>query len=170
MDSQQKTLQPKILIVDDKEENIYALKSVLDSVDAQLVSANSGQQALKYALEDSLALILLDVQMPGMDGYEVAEFLRMNPRTRYIPIIFITALNRDETQVLRGYKEAGAIDYIYKPVNSQILLSKVNAILNIYGDQKRKNDYLSEELAKLRVKLEKQTAELDRLNKKNNDS
>ena len=125
----------KILIVDDVEANLIALKAILKSANAEVIAAESGNQALKIMLEKQIDIVLLDVQMPNMNGFEVAELMRSNSRTRDIPIIFVTAINKEEKYIFRGY-ELGAVDYIYKPVNNEILKSKVNVFIRL-NEQKR---------------------------------
>ncbi len=119
-----------LLLVDDRPENIASLEALLDDGRRELLSANSGEHALQLLLEHDVALVLLDVQMPVMNGYEVARLMRSNRKTRGIPIIFITAIERDEAAAIRGY-QAGAIDYITKPVNSVVLQSKVALFLEL---------------------------------------
>ena len=119
-----------ILLVDDRPENIASLEALLEDGQRQLLSASSGERALQLLLEHEVALVLLDVQMPVMNGYEVARLMRSNRKTRGIPIIFITAIERDEAAAIRGY-QAGAIDYITKPVNSVVLQSKVALFLEL---------------------------------------
>jgi signal transduction histidine kinase len=137
--------QINILIVDDLPENLLALETVLEAVDVNLVKASSGQEALRKILQLPFALVLLDVQMPEMDGYEVAELMRMNPQTRNVPIIFLTALSRESRHEFRGY-EAGAVDYISKPIDPAILKSKVAIFCEIY----RQRLVIEENYAKLR--------------------
>lgn len=120
----------KILIVDDKEKNLYALKKVLSETGAEIIKATSGNDALKAALNHEFALAILDVQMPEMDGYELAEFLRSNKKTKHLPIIFLSAVYSDEAHVFKGY-EAGAVDFITKPFNPKILLNKVSIFLQL---------------------------------------
>jgi PAS domain S-box-containing protein len=120
----------KILIVDDKPENLVALEKVLESTRAQIIRAGSGNDALKATLHHSFALAILDVQMPGMDGYELAEFLRGENDTRNLPIIFTSAVYSDDYYIFKGY-DAGAVDYIVKPFNPTILLSKVKIFLQL---------------------------------------
>ncbi len=119
-----------ILLVDDRPENIASLEALLEDGQRQLLAASSGERALQLLLEHEVALVLLDVQMPVMNGYEVARLMRSNRKTRGIPIIFITAIERDEAAAIRGY-QAGAIDYITKPVNSVVLQSKVALFLEL---------------------------------------
>ncbi|MBF0611763.1 MAG: response regulator [Magnetococcales bacterium] len=121
----------KILIVDDVPANLYSLAQLLGSVQAEIIQARSGMEVLTLCLKHDFALILLDVNMPGMDGFEVADILRGSSQTRAIPIIFITASHLDELQQIRGY-DSGAVDYITKPINDQVLLSKVKVILELY--------------------------------------
>ena len=120
----------KILIVDDKNENLYALEKVLEKVDADIIKAFSGNEALIASLNHEFALAILDVQMPGMDGYELAEYLRDNEKTRNLPLIFLTAVYSDEHHVFKGY-EAGAVDFVTKPYRSEILLAKVRIFLQL---------------------------------------
>ncbi len=119
-----------ILLVDDRPENLASLEAILDDGKRILLKALSGEEALQRLLEREIALVLLDVQMPGMNGYEVARLMRGNRKTRSIPIIFITAIEREEAAAIRGY-QAGAIDYITKPVNSVVLQSKVGLFLEL---------------------------------------
>lgn len=130
---------PKILIVDDRPANLYAMEHILSGLDAELFKADSGNEALKLTLHHEFALNLLDVQMPGMDGYEVATLLRERKATVAVPIIFVTALNTDEQHAVRGY-EAGAVDYVFKPVNPDILRSKVNVFLKLYRQHRELNE------------------------------
>lgn len=119
-----------ILLVDDREDNLASLEAILDKDKLTLLKARSGEEALQILLDQDVSLVLLDVQMPVMNGYEVAQLMRSNRKTRSIPIIFITAVARDEAAAIRGY-QAGAIDYITKPVNSVVLESKVGLFLEL---------------------------------------
>src|SRR5262245_47238270 len=103
----------KILLVDDRPENLTALESVLARPDYELIRAQSGADALRFLLRNDCALILLDIQMPEMDGFEVARLVRGNDQSKTIPIIFVTAINKEPTFVAKGY-EAGAVDYLFK--------------------------------------------------------
>ncbi|PWC39833.1 response regulator [Azospirillum sp. TSO35-2] len=120
-----------ILIVDDDHRNLFAVRETLEDLGAQLVLARSGEEALKHLLRQDFALILLDVHMPGMDGYETAELIRLRERSRHIPIIFLTAINKDETHIFRGYA-TGAVDYMFKPVDPHILKCKVAVFVDLY--------------------------------------
>lgn len=122
--------QPKILIVDDQPRNLVALERLLRSVDATVISAGSGQEALQATLQHRFALALLDVQMPGMDGYELAEILLSDETTGQIPLIFLTAAYSDEQHCFKAYA-SGAVDYIVKPYEPSVLLGKVNVFLEL---------------------------------------
>ncbi len=129
-------IKQNILVVDDHQENLVALEAILESPHRHLVMATSGNEALQMALKHDFSLILLDVQMPEMDGFEVAHLLRKNRRTSNIPIIFVTAISKEERYVFKGY-ECGAVDYLFKPIDQQILEAKVNVFLEL-DLQKRK--------------------------------
>ena len=120
----------KILIVDDKKENLYALDKILGETEAEIINASSGNDALIASLNHEFALAILDVQMPEMNGYELAEHLRGEEKTRDLPIIFLSAVYSDDYHVFRGY-EAGGFDFITKPYNPGILISKVNVFLQL---------------------------------------
>lgn len=124
-----------ILIVDDREENIISLQSIIEGEKRQIYTARSGNEALKQTLSVSFDLILCDVQMPGMDGFEMLELLRMDPRKRYIPFIFITAINKEDKYVHRGYNE-GAVDYLFKPLNTDITRAKVDVFVEMAKQKK----------------------------------
>jgi CheY-like chemotaxis protein len=138
----------KILLVDDRPENIVALEAILSSLNQTLVSARSGDAALKALLSDEFAVILLDVLMPGMDGFETAAHIKRRPRTRDVPIIFLTALNSEPDYAFRSYS-AGAVDYIAKPFDPWVLRAKVSVFVDLY----MKNRQLSEQAALLRSRL-----------------
>jgi PAS domain S-box-containing protein len=120
----------RILIVDDDEHNLYAMERVMEDV-GEVVTVRSGQDALKQLLQHDFAVILLDVLMPGMDGYETAALIRARERSRHMPIIFLTAVNKDDAHMLRGYS-MGAVDYVFKPVEPQILRSKVGVFVELF--------------------------------------
>lgn len=135
-----------ILIVDDREDGIVALESVFDQSPYHLVKARSGVEALRLAPLYDFAVILLDVQMPGMDGFETAAELKKNELTRNIPIIFVTAINKDDTYVYKGY-EYGAVDYVFKPFDSHILRAKVDVFVDLHIKNRQiqeQNDMLRE--------------------------
>jgi PAS domain S-box-containing protein len=121
---------PSVLLVDDRPENLLALAAVLEPLQVRLRSAESGEEALKALLEEDFAVVLLDVQMPGMDGFETARFIRGRERSRTTPIIFLTAVSTDVAQVAKGY-EAGAVDYVLKPFEPNILRSKVSVFCDL---------------------------------------
>lgn len=125
-----------ILLVDDLEENLLSLEALLRQDRLTLLKARSGDEALELLLRNDMALALLDVQMPGMDGFELAEMMRGNERARHIPIIFLTAGTTDERRRFRGY-EAGAVDFIQKPIEPDILRSKVNVFLDLYRQRRQ---------------------------------
>ncbi|MEO6314390.1 MAG: response regulator [Chitinophagaceae bacterium] len=125
-----------ILIVDDRPENIFSLKSILELHSFPVDTAASGEEALKKTLKNSYSLIILDVQMPGMDGFEVAEFLAGNNYTRDIPLIFLSAVNTEKKFITKGYS-SGAIDYIVKPIDPDILLLKVKTFHRLYEQNRQ---------------------------------
>jgi diguanylate cyclase (GGDEF)-like protein/PAS domain S-box-containing protein len=127
----------KILIVDDISANIFSLKLQLKSLEhIEVVEANSGEQALSQVLRHEFAVILMDVQMPGMDGFETAEVIRDNLATAHVPIIFVTAISKEEKYVFHGY-DIGAVDYLYKPVNPVVLRSKLKVFIDLYRQQQQ---------------------------------
>ncbi|MHB2024035.1 MAG: response regulator [Mycobacteriales bacterium] len=126
----------KILLVDDREENLLALEGILASLDQELVRARSGEEALKRMLADDFALILLDVQMPGMDGFETATRIKERERSRATPIIFLTAQDPGAQYAFRGYS-VGAVDYISKPFDPWLLRSKVAVFVELFAAHRR---------------------------------
>ena len=135
----------KILLVDDREENLVALEAILSSLDQELVRARSGEEALKALLTDEYAVILLDIVMPGMDGFETAQDIKRRRKTRDVPIIFLTAVNSDPDYAFRGYA-AGAVDFIAKPFDPWVLRAKVSVFVELYN----KTRQLQEQAALLR--------------------
>lgn len=123
--------KPNILVVDDTPANLVAMKNLLTGVPANIVTASSGNETLSLLLRHEFALILLDVQMPDMDGFETAQLIAQSENSRHTPIIFVTAKERDEEQTYKGY-DLGAVDYLYKPINPHILLSKVRIFLRLH--------------------------------------
>lgn len=120
-----------VLLVDDRPENLLALEAILNSPSYNLVQANSGTEALRCVLNQDFAVILLDVQMPGMDGFETATLIRSRDRSRSTPIIFITAFSSNDTHVFKGYS-LGAVDYLFKPLKAEILTSKVQVFVELF--------------------------------------
>ena len=125
-----------LLLVDDRQENLLALEAILEPLGQNLVRARSGTEAMKRLLTDDFALILLDEMMPGMDGFETATLIKEREKSRHIPIIFVTAISKEELYVFRGYS-AGAVDYIAKPFDPDILRSKVTVFVDLFlqGEQ-----------------------------------
>nr|WP_315382700.1 hybrid sensor histidine kinase/response regulator [uncultured Sphingomonas sp.] len=142
----------KFLLVDDLDENLLALEALLRRDGLECLKAHSGDEALELLLVHDVALALLDVQMPGMDGFELAEFLRGNERTRHVPIIFLTAGSADAQRRFRGY-EAGAVDFLQKPIDAGILRSKSNVFFDLY-EQRRQIIAQRDELARLTQDLQ----------------
>ena len=137
----------RILMVDDHAPNLLALAAILDPLGQDLVQANSGEEALRQLLESDFALILMDVQMPGIDGIQTAKLIKERPRNRHIPIIFLTAIHKDPAYIFRGYKE-GAVDYLLKPFDPEILRAKVSVFVDLW----RKNELLRRQQAMLRAR------------------
>jgi PAS domain S-box-containing protein len=150
-----------ILLVDDRPENLLALEAILEPLGQNLVRAHSGHEALKHLLREDFAVILLDVQMPGIDGFETAALIKERDRTRHIPIIFVTAISKDERYVFQGYS-AGAVDYISKPFNPDILKSKVSVFVELF----KKNEQVKQQANLLRLseqrEKERELEELER--------
>lgn len=126
----------KFLIVDDLPENLISLEAMLRREGLEFLKARSGEEALELLLVHDVALALLDVQMPGMDGFQLAEFMRGNVKARHIPIIFLTAGNADNQPRFRGY-EAGAVDFINKPIEVDVLRSKANVFFDLYRQRQQ---------------------------------
>jgi CheY-like chemotaxis protein len=141
----------RILLVDDRPENLLALEAILSTVDHELVRASSGDEALKALLTEDFAVILLDVSMPGMDGLETAAHIKRRERTRDVPIIFLTAVHPDAEHAFRGYS-AGAVDYVSKPFDPWVLRAKVAVFVDLYC----KRQQLQEQAALLRSRLDGQ--------------
>jgi len=145
---------PSLLLVDDRPQNLLALRAILEPLGHELVTAGSGAEALRILLHrDDFAVILLDVQMPGLDGFEVAKVIKQRERTSTISIIFLTALSQDEQHVFRGY-EVGAVDYVFKPFDPELLRVKVDVFVDLWrkNQQIRRQAELlaAQELAELR--------------------
>ena len=158
-----------ILIVDDIRANIIALKKTLELHSIEVDTAESGEEALKKILKTDYSLIIMDVQMPGLDGFEVVKILSGNKKTKDIPVIFLSAINIEKKYIFKGY-ETGAVDYITKPVDSDLLILKVKSFIKIYDQQnelKVMKDLLSKEIAfrkeaqdNLEIKIVERTKEL----------
>ncbi len=126
----------KILLVDDRAENLLALEAILEPLGQSLVSAHSGEEALKCVLQHEFAVILLDVQMPEMNGFDVAQIIKSREKSRFIPIIFLSAINKEDSYVFKGYS-MGAVDYVFKPFNPDVLRSKVAVFVDLYLKQEQ---------------------------------
>lgn len=146
---------PALLLVDDIEENLLAVEAVLEPLGHRTLRAGSGEEALRHLLTDDIGVIVLDVQMPGLDGFETARHIKDRDRTRDIPIVFLTALGSDLERRLQGY-DAGAVDYLAKPVDPDILRAKVRVFLELH--------LASQELKEQGELLALRTAELERSN------
>jgi two-component system, sensor histidine kinase len=151
-----------ILLVDDRPENLLALEAILEPLGQELIRADSGPEALKRVLEFDLSVILLDVQMPGMNGFEVAEIIKSRERSRTIPIIFLSAISKEDAYVFKGYS-MGAVDYVFKPFNPDVLRSKVAVFVDLFLKQReiqRQGDLLRES-QKRELELEHRTSLLE---------
>lgn len=158
-----------VLIVDDIKANIIALKKTLELHNIDVDTAESGEEALKKILKTNYCLIIMDVQMPGLDGFEVVKILSGNKRTKDIPVIFLSALNIEKKYIFKGY-ESGAVEYITKPVDTDLLMLKVKTFIKIYEQQnelKGIKDLLSKEIKirkeaqdNLEIKIAERTKEL----------
>ncbi|MFC7394635.1 PAS domain S-box protein [Scopulibacillus cellulosilyticus] len=148
-----------ILIVDDHPENLLALEAVLKSENYYLVKANSGEEALKYVLKQDFAVILLDVQMPGLNGFETAKLIKKREKSKNIPIIFITAINQTIESVLQGYN-VGAVDYIFKPFHPEKLKLKVREFVKIYQNMKLEKQHSQLKLKEMNERLNRTSFDL----------
>lgn len=144
--------KPKILLVDDLVENLVSLEMILGDFDVTLVRATSGAEALRKTMHDEFALAILDVQMPEMDGYETLSLMRKRKKTRYLPVIFVSAIHQSDLQIIKGI-ETGAVDFIPKPVIPEILMGKVKNFIDLFSQKK--------ELENLLIKLEENNKELE---------
>jgi signal transduction histidine kinase len=139
-----------ILLVDDEPKNLLALEALLEPLEQNLIAARSGKEALRLVLNHDFAVIVLDVRMPGMDGFETARIIRERERSRHIPVIFLTGVSREIESAFRGY-EVGAVDYLMKPVVPEVLRSKVSVFVELH----RKNTALAGEIAERRLAEER---------------
>ena len=177
MDDQTNETRPParagVLMVDDRPDNLLALEAILQPLELHLVRASSGEEALKHLLHEDFAVILLDVQMPGMDGFETAAHIKQRERTRDIPIIFLTAISREVQHQLRGY-DAGAVDYLAKPFEPEVLRAKVAVFVDLWAKNQllqrqsellelrlQERDRAQEALAAQAIELERSNAELE---------
>jgi len=159
----------KILLVDDQPDNLLSAEAVLESLGEDIVKAPSGREALRQLLDHDFAVILLDVMMPGMDGFETATLIRQRDRSRHTPIIFLTALGKSEEHLIRGY-DVGAVDYLFKPIVPEVLRSKVAVFVDLYRKSsliKRHSELMEKRNAELETamrELERAGNEIQRLN------
>jgi CheY-like chemotaxis protein len=146
----------KALLVDDRRENLTALAALLQGLPVETVSVSSGEEALKKLLVEEYAVIMLDAQMPDMDGFETANHIKSRERTRHIPIIFLTAADRDAQLALRGYA-VGAVDYLTKPLDPWVVRAKVTVFLDLW----EKNRQLRHQTALVREQEQRQATMLE---------
>ncbi|HEX6969044.1 MAG TPA: response regulator [Micromonosporaceae bacterium] len=149
----------KVLLVDDRRENLLALEAILQGLPVQTVSVESGEAALKQLLIDDFAVLLLDAQMPDMDGFETASHVKRRERTRNLPIIFLTAADRDAQLAVRGYA-AGAVDYLTKPFDPWVLRAKVAVFVELWG-KNRQLAALDEQLREQEAQVRLLTSAID---------
>lgn len=162
-----------ILIVDDRPENLLAVESILQPLGQNIVRASSGQEALREVLRMDFAVILMDVQMPGLSGFETVELIKARERSRFTPIIFLTAISKDDEYVFSGYS-AGAVDYMFKPLQADILRSKVAVFVDLYlkTEELRESERRESDLrhdAALIEQEQKSAADLRNVNQKLNE-
>jgi two-component system sensor histidine kinase/response regulator len=158
--------KPKILIVDDRKDNLVALRTTLSEVDAEVIEATNGNDALTATLNHLFALAILDVQMPGMDGYELAGYIHSDSSIDKFPIIFLTANLTDEDKVSKGY-ETGAVDYLVKPYDPFVLLSKVSVFITLHRQKleiKNYSEHLEELVLERTIKLDEAVKDLIKSN------
>lgn len=164
-----------ILLVDDRPENLLALEAILEPLNQKLVRAASGPEALRAVLRDDFAVILLDVQMPGMNGFEVAQTIKSRERSRFVPIVFLSAISKEDEYVFKGY-EMGAVDYVFKPFNPDVLRSKVAVFVDLYlkqqeietqGEELRRGQRRELELEHRTALLESEAKSAERLSELN---
>ena len=150
---------PKILIVDDRVENLVSLETILRPLDAEIVRAGSGNDALALSLEHDFALALVDVQMPDMDGYETVSLMRQDKKTELLPVIFVSAVHSGKYHQIKGV-EVGAVDFIEKPLNPELLLGKVRNFLELYRHRRMLEDFNRE----LETRVDERTVKLQEAN------
>ena len=143
---------PKILIVDDRVENLISLEAILAGFDVSFVRALSGMEALRETLKEEFALVIMDVQMPEMDGYETLSLMRKREKTQHLPVIFVSAIHQSDLHIIKGI-ETGAVDFIPKPIIPEILVGKVAVFLDLYHQKQKLSDLLK--------KLEQNNKELE---------
>lgn len=157
-----------ILLVDDRRDNLLAMEALLERPGLNIVTAQSGNEALSAMLDHDFAVVLLDVQMPDMDGFEVAQLMKQNDKTRWVPIIFLTAISKDKKFITKGYR-TGAVDYLLKPLETGILKSKVEVFLQLHRQKRQlmaktqELDHKVLELLHLKKQLESVNRQLEQL-------
>ncbi|MDO9512247.1 MAG: response regulator [Bacteroidales bacterium] len=153
------TQRPKILIVDDKIENLISLETVLDCFDVEFVRALSGNEALAKAINNDFAIAIIDIQMPDMDGYETVSLMRQISRTKYVPVIFVSAIYKEDFHIIKGI-ETGAVDFISKPIEPRVLRGKVSVFLDLYMQSQELSRLLREkEIINEQLHIAKEKAE-----------
>jgi diguanylate cyclase (GGDEF)-like protein len=155
---------PKILVVEENIQEQLTIKAALKQMEAVVYSANSGNEALVLVDENDFAVVLLDIQLSEMDGYETAELIRADEKLKHIPIIFITEVNKKDAHVFKGY-ESGAVDFIFKPINPFILMLKVKSFINLFNQNRGSSKLLLKELMSAKIKLEERNTQLEFLTK-----
>ncbi|MDD2962432.1 MAG: response regulator [Bacteroidales bacterium] len=156
------TQRPQILIVDDKLENLVSLETVLDGFDVNFVRALSGNEGLVKVLNHDFALAIIDIQMPGMDGFETVQLMRQTRQAQFLPVIFVSAIYKEEFHVVKGI-ESGAVDFISKPIDPRVLRGKVKVFLELYHQKQelarllREKEFMNEELKAAKEKAETAT-------------
>ncbi|TKG92317.1 hybrid sensor histidine kinase/response regulator [Puteibacter caeruleilacunae] len=152
-------MKDKILIVDDRLENLISLEMILEDFDVEFIRAFSGEEALMQTLKNDLALVILDVQMPGMDGYETLELMRQRKKTRLLPVIFVSAIHQSDLHIIKGIA-TGAVDFIPKPIIPEILKGKVEIFLELYRQKKELDNLLKDlEQSNTELRIAKEKAE-----------
>ncbi|MBU0730646.1 MAG: diguanylate cyclase [Proteobacteria bacterium] len=159
----EQTEKQNILIVDDRPVNLMVLKGILEEENVHIIEATSGNEALGLVFEHDFSLILLDVQMPDMDGFETAELMRGIERSRNVPIIFVTAISKEQKYIFKGY-EIGAVDYMFKPLDSHVLKSKVKVFLEL-DRHKKEVEKTTQALLQTVKELEKSKKIIEEQNK-----